>query len=79
MDLDTGNTVNEDELNDLGIKKKNDADIDVDPDALLDPEEVVDPLSEEESNKEEDRGMFGEDAELERYVLDPYEDNKEFN
>ncbi len=79
MDLDTSEMVSEEEVSDLGIKKKDDADIDVD--AVLDTDDTtVDPgLLEGEEKEEEDRGMFGEDAELERYVLDPYEDNKEFN
>ncbi len=66
--------VNEEEIDALGgIKKKNDADIDVDPDAILDPEEVVDPLSEEEG-KEEEQGIFGDDAELEQYMLSGYDE-----
>ncbi|MEK7228103.1 MAG: hypothetical protein AAB681_01965 [Patescibacteria group bacterium] len=65
MDLDTNQTVDETELDELGIKKK------LDEDAVVDDDTTVDPgLLEEDTEKEEaeKKGTFGDDPELEEYM-----------
>ncbi len=66
-------TVNEEEIDALGIKKKDNADIDVDlpeDDTALPPE-----LADEDEEKEDaDKGIFGDDPELEEYMLAGYDE-----
>ena len=70
MDFDQEEKVDEGELDALGIKKKDDAEVD---DVLAD--ETVDLVDGEEAEKEEvDGGVFGDDKELEEYMLNGYED-----
>ncbi len=77
MEFETEATVNEEEIDALGIKKKDTADIDTDlpeDDAVLPVE-----LSDEEKEKEDsDRGYFGDDKDYEKLILDPYDENPEF-
>lgn len=64
MDFETEEKISEDEIDALGIKKKDDTDEDTDVD-------VVDPgLLEEDTEKEEaeKKGTFGDDPELEEYM-----------
>ena len=73
MDLDPEEKIDESEIDALGIKKKDDADIDVDVvDAIGD--EPIDPLL-DEKEEESDGGIFGDDKELEDYMLSGYEEN----
>jgi hypothetical protein len=75
MDLDETGEINEAEIDALGIKKKDDADLDVD--AILDTDDTsVDPgLLEGEEKPETDEGIFGDDPELEEYMLAGYDEN----
>lgn len=66
MEFETEAEVSEKEIDDLGIKKKDDAIIDdLDADAVVD----TDLLPEEEEEKAVDEGLFGDDKELENYML----------
>lgn len=72
MDFDTSETVNEEELASLDLKKKDDALIDTD-------EEVTEEDLIEEAEKEDtEHGYYGDDKDYERLILDPYEDNPEY-
>jgi len=73
MDFDTEEKVEEGEIDALGIKKKDDALIDVDDvDAVVDTS--IDPgLLEGEA--ETDTGIVGDDKELEDYMFSKYEEN----
>lgn len=65
-------TVNEEEIDALGIKKKDNADVDTDlpeDDAALPVE-----LSDEEEEKDGEKGIFGDDPELEEYMLAGYDE-----
>ncbi len=68
-DFDTSEIVNEEEVADLGIKKKNDADIDVDPDAILDPEEIIDTPLEDEEKDVDDETVLGVDKDIVDYMF----------
>lgn len=66
MDFETKEEINEEEIDALGIKKKDNVDVDTDVDA-----DTVDPgLLEEDPEKEEaeKKGTFGDDPELEEYM-----------
>ena len=78
MEYDTDTTVNEEEIDALGIKKKDDSLIDVDdPDVDAVADTSVDPgLLEGEEKEDTDRGFFLEDKEYEQQLLDPYGDNE---
>lgn len=78
MDFETDTTVNEEEIDALGIKKKDDSLIDIDdPDADTAVDTSVDPgLLEGEEEKDTERGFFLEDKEYEQQLLDPYGDNE---
>ena len=65
MDFDTNQTVDETELDELGLKKKADADALVDDDATVDPGLLEEDLEKEEADK---KGTFGDDPELEEYM-----------
>jgi hypothetical protein len=76
MDLDTSTAVSEEEISELGIGTKDDAEIDVDAvvgtdDAAIDPDLIPD----EEKEVDPDAGIFGDDAELENYMLSGYDNN----
>lgn len=75
MDLDPEEKIDESEIDALGIKKKDDALIDIDEpdvDPVIDP--AIDPtLTEEE--EEGEKGIAGDDAELEAYMFSGYEEN----
>jgi hypothetical protein len=62
--------VNEEEIDDLGIKKK-----DNDDDDLADDSDTVDPLDEDAEKDKVDEGIFGDDKELEDYMLAGYDEN----
>jgi hypothetical protein len=68
-DFDTSEIVNEEEVADLGIKKKNDVDIDVDPDAILDPEEIMDTPLEDEEKDVDDETVLGVDKDIVDYMF----------
>jgi hypothetical protein len=68
-DLDTSEVVNEEEVVDLGIKRKNDVDIDVDPDAILDPEEILDTPLEDEEKDVDDETVLGVDKDIVDYMF----------
>ena len=69
MDFDTGTTVDEQELDALGIKKKSDDAVD-DVDAVADDAIVDTDLTlEKEKEEAEKKGIFGDDPELEAYML----------
>lgn len=68
-DLDTSEVVNEEEVVDLGIKRKNDVDIDVDPDAILDPEEIMDTPLEDEEKDVDDETVLGVDKDIVDYMF----------
>jgi hypothetical protein len=70
MELDTNLEVNEEEIDDLGIKKK-----DNDDDDLADDSDTVDPLDEDAEKDKVDEGIFGDDKELEDYMLAGYDEN----
>lgn len=65
MDFDTNQTVDETELDELGLKKKADADALVDDDATVDPGLLEEDPEKEEADK---KGTFGDDPELEEYM-----------
>ena len=71
MELDTNLEISEEEVDDLGIKKK---DNDEEDDLADDADAVVDPLDDEEKDKV-DEGLFGDDKELEDYMLAGYDEN----
>lgn len=71
MDFDSEEKVDEHEIDALGIKKKDNADVDVD---LPEDDAVVPPELEEEEKDEVDGGIFGDDKELEDYMLNGYEE-----
>lgn len=75
MEFETEATVDEGELDALGIKKKDDGALD---DGLVDAvtdDTTVDPgLLEGEEKEEVDGGIFGDDKELEDYMLSGYEE-----
>ncbi len=73
MDFEKDEVVNEEEIDALGIKKKDDAEIDVD--AIVDDSAIPPELQEEDDSKDSDKGIFGDDAELEQYMLSGYEEN----
>jgi hypothetical protein len=76
MDFEKDEVVNEEEIDALGIKKKDDADIDVDViDAITDDAAIDPTLIEGEEKEETDAGIFGDDKELEEYMLSGYEEN----
>lgn len=76
MDFEKDEVVNEEEIDALGIKKKDDADIDVDViDAITDDAAIDPALIEGEEKEEIDAGIFGDDKELEEYMLSGYEEN----
>lgn len=76
MDFEKDEVVNEEEIDALGIKKKDDADIDVDAiDAIVDDTSVDPGLLEGEEKEETESGIFGDDKELEEYMLSGYEEN----
>lgn len=68
-DFDTSEIVNEEEVADLGIKKKNDVDIDVDPDAILDPEEIMNTPLEDEEKDVDDETVLGVDKDIVDYMF----------
>ncbi len=68
-DFDTSEIVNEEEVADLGIKKKNDVDIGVDPDAILDPEEIIDTPLEDEEKDVDDETVLGVDKDIVDYMF----------
>jgi hypothetical protein len=68
-EFDTSEVVNEEEVVDLGMKKKSDTDIDVDPDALLDPEEVLDAPLEDEEKDVDDETVLGVDKDIVDYMF----------
>ncbi len=66
MDFDPEEKIDESEIDALGIKKKDDALIDdLDADTAVD----TDLLPEEDEEKAVDEGLFGDDKELENYML----------
>ena len=66
MDFDTNTTVDETELDELGIKKKDDDIIDIDvEDTSIDPGLLEENTEKEEAEK---KGTFGDDPELEEYM-----------
>lgn len=72
-DFDTSETVNEEELNSLDLKKKDDALLDVDVDDVVDPDVIS--TEEDEAKEASDKGMFIDDPELEEYMSqNRYED-----
>jgi hypothetical protein len=74
MEFELDATVNEEEIDALGIAKKKDDELDVD--AVLDTDDTpVDPgLLEGEEKEETDTGIFGDDKELEEYMLSGYDE-----
>lgn len=72
MEFETEATVNEEEIDALGIKKKDTADVDTDlpeDDTAIPPE-----LTDEEAEKDTEKGIFGDDPELEEYMLAGYDE-----
>jgi hypothetical protein len=76
MDFDTEEKINEDELDALNLKKKADELLDVDgaedPDDTADDTDLVDEDKEKDAT---DEGLFGDDKELEEYMLAGYDEN----
>ncbi len=67
MDFDLSKEeVSEDEIDALGIKKKDNALVDVD---LPEDDTAVPPELEDGEVEEADKGIFGDDPELEAYML----------
>lgn len=64
-------TVNEEEIDALGIKKKDNADIDVD---LPEDDTALPPELDDEEKEAADKGIFGDDPELEEYMLAGYDE-----
>ena len=70
MEFDTNLTVDEAELNELGIKKKSDDAVDdVLVDVVDDTAVDADLLIDKEKEEAEKKGIFGDDPELEAYML----------
>jgi hypothetical protein len=73
MDFDTEEKINEDELDALNLKKKADELLDVDAaDDTVDDSDLVDEDKEKDAT---DEGLFGDDKELEEYMLAGYDEN----
>lgn len=68
MDFDHKEEVDESEIEALGMKKKDNDSVDAIAD-IDDPIEVDDILSEDDEEIKEDTGIFGDDPELEAYML----------
>lgn len=68
--------ISEEEIDALGIKKKDSADIDID----LPEDDTIVPaeLDEEDKEEEEDKGIFGDDKAFEDQLLDPYGDRDNY-
>lgn len=78
MDFDVQEEINESEIDELGIKKKADAAIDTDDEET---DEVSDhPLVDEEEKEEEDpdKGVYGDDAQLEEYMFNGDGENEAY-
>jgi hypothetical protein len=76
MDLDDKEVVSEEEIDDLGIKKKDDDHLD---DTIVDgvtDDTVIDRLPEEEEESDEsEKGIYGDDPEYEKVIFgDLYEE-----
>lgn len=76
MDFEHTEEVSESEVDALGIKKKDDALIDVDADDTVSDVDLVD---EDKEKEDTDHGYFGDDKDYEKLILDPYDDNPEYN
>lgn len=71
MELETDLEVSEKEVDDLGIKKKGDDEVD---DVDVDDDSDIIAIDEDEEKEEVDEGLFGDDKELEDYMLAGYDD-----